>query len=452
MASRARTPRLAPEQRRAQLLDAALEVAEGDGFDAVTVASVVKRAGVTRPVLYDQFGDLDGLLRALVEREEATALAVLAEVVVDDPGTRDPDAYLVDAVARLLEAVRAEPRTWRLVLLPPQGSPPALRERIVASRAAVTARVEALLDWGIERRGGPAGLDHAVLAHLLVAAGEDAARLVLSHPRRFTPARVTEAARGFVALLPPGPPAASPAPALPDATASLAGAPEQAAADAGLRAGTSAPAAAPPGGRMPQAQRREQLLDAALGLIAREGWEALSVEAVAREAGVNRVVVYRSFATLPVLVGALLLREQRRIETALDAIVPRDPAGTTPRALLQDALDGLLAAVAAEPLSWRLALAPAESAPIALRSLVARRRGAVERRMRALVGWGAGGLAVPTEQLDLDVLAQVLLSVAEQSGRLLLDGAYAAGRLRGAAAGLVAAVPWAPERERAPTQ
>ena len=445
-ARRARTPRLRPEQRRGQLLDAALAVAEADGFDAVTVASVVKRAGVTRPVLYDLFGDLDGLLHALIEREEARALAVLAEVVVDDPGERDPDAYLVAAVARLLEAVAAEPRTWRLVLLPPQGSPPALRERVGASRAAVTARVEALLAWGIPRRGGPAGLDLPVLAHLLVAAGEDAGRLVLSRPRRFTPRRLTAAARGLLALLPPdgaaapeGPPAAGERPA-----------PGERSASAGpAAAGEPGAAAAPPTGRMPQAQRREQLLDATLALVAREGFDALSVEAVARAAGVNRVVVYRCFASLPLLVAALLRREQRRIERALEAIVPADPAGAHPRALLLDGLDGLLAAVAADPLSWRLALAPAESAPAAVRTLVARRRRAVERRTRRLVAWGVGGLAIPAEQVDVEVLAQVLLSAAEQCGRLLLDGRFGPARLRAAAAGLVAAVPWVPPPEAA---
>jgi AcrR family transcriptional regulator len=434
-ARRRRTPRLQPHERRRQLLDAALEVAEADGFDAVTVAAVVKRAGVTRPVLYDLFGDLDGLLLALIEREEERALAVLAEVVVDDPGARDPDAYLVTAVARLLDAVSDEPRTWRLVLLPPQGSPPALRDRIADSRAAVTARVESLLDWGLAVRGGPAGLDHPVLAHLLVAAGEDAARLVLSHPRRFTPARLTAAARGFVALVPPS-------------AAVLPGRPAQ--------EGTSLPAwraemcpprrepagASAPAARMPQAQRREQLLDVTLELLARDGFEALSVEAVARAAEVDRVVVYRSFASLHVLLGALLLREQRRIEAALDAVLPRDPTGRPPAEVLVTALDGLLAAVAADPLTWRLALAPAESAPVALRALVERRRNALERRVRRLVAWGVQGLDAGAGPLDVEVLARMILSLAEQSGRLLLDGAYPPQRLRAAAATLLAAAPW----------
>lgn len=438
----ARTPRLAPQERRRQLLDTALAVAEEEGFDAVTVAAVVGRAGVTRPVLYDLFGDLDGLLLALIAREEERALAVLAEVVVDDPGTRDPDAYLVAAVARLLEAVHAAPRTWRLVLLPPQGSPEVLRERIEASRAAVTARVEALLDWGLAARGGPAGLDHPVLAHLLVAAGEDAARLVLAHPRRFTPPRVTAAARGFLSLLPPGPAVVA-----------------QEGTSLPVQGGEMCPpqgdeALAPPSGRMPQAQRREQLLDVTLALIARGGFDGLSVEAVAREAGVNRVVVYRSFASLHVLLGALLVREQRRVERALDAVLPRDPGARPPdrppAEVLVDGLDGLLRAVAAAPLTWRVALAPAESAPVALRAVINRRRGALERRVRRLVAWGAGGLAVPAEQLDAEVLARMILSLAEQNGRLLLDGVFPPDRLRAAAATLVAGVAWVRPGERQP--
>lgn len=194
--------------------------------------------------------------------------------------------------------------------------------------------------------------------------------------------------------------------------------------------------------RMPQAQRREQLLDVTLELLAREGFEALSVEAIAREAEVNRVVVYRSFASLHVLLGALLLREQRRIEAALDAVLPRDPTGRPPAEVLVTALDGLLAAVAADPLTWRLALAPAESAPVALRALVHRRRNALERRVRRLVAWGVQGLDVRAGPLDVEVLARMILSLAEQSGRLLLDGAYPPQRLRVAAATLVAAAPW----------
>jgi AcrR family transcriptional regulator len=198
-----RAERLAPEQRREVLLDAALELAGERGFTQMTVEAVARQAGVTRPVVYDLFGDLGGLLLALLEREETRALAVLDEIVPHEPPDEDPEAVLVDGVRAFLEAVRRDPRTWRLLLLPPDGSPPALRARVGATRLALARHIARLLDWGLARRGGPHGLDHEVLARLLVAVSEDAARLLLAHPRQYSPVRLAEAARGMLGLLPP---------------------------------------------------------------------------------------------------------------------------------------------------------------------------------------------------------------------------------------------------------
>jgi AcrR family transcriptional regulator len=47
--------------------------------------------------------------------------------------------------------------------------------------------------------------------------------------------------------------------------------------------------------RLPPAQRREQLIDAALTVAAREGHERLAFEAVANQAGVTRNLVYHYF-------------------------------------------------------------------------------------------------------------------------------------------------------------
>src|SRR3954471_3580153 len=47
--------------------------------------------------------------------------------------------------------------------------------------------------------------------------------------------------------------------------------------------------------RMPPAQRREQLIDSALEIAAREGHEKLAFEAVANRAGVTRNLVYHYF-------------------------------------------------------------------------------------------------------------------------------------------------------------
>ncbi|MHB8657021.1 MAG: TetR/AcrR family transcriptional regulator [Solirubrobacteraceae bacterium] len=412
-----RTPRLAPELRRAQLLDAALGVLSERGFGAVTIEAVAQAAGVTRPVVYDLFGDLDGLMLALIDRAEATALGPLLAIVGADPGDQvDPERFLVDSVRAFLDAVRTDPRTWRLVLMPPRGSSPELRERIRRSRRLIAGRVAELLDWGVPRRGGPLGLDHALAARLIVAAGEDAARLMLAHPRRFSAERLTALAEGALTLIPAGAQRRGESP--PRLTASAGTAP---AGDLQAPPSAGAPSAAVRPKRVPQAERREQLLDVTLALIAERGFGALSMEAIARDAGVNRAVVYRSFANLHVLLAALLHREERRTRRTLDRLIPEDLHGLSPGRLLGETLARFLDAVIAQPLTWRVALLRPESAPLALQKLVNRRRAGLARRLEPVVRWGLAGLDAAPDPVDVEALARMFLSVGEEQGRLALD-------------------------------
>jgi AcrR family transcriptional regulator len=195
--------------------------------------------------------------------------------------------------------------------------------------------------------------------------------------------------------------------------------------------------------RLPRAVRSEQLLDVALELLAADGFEALSMEAVARRAGVNRLVVYRSFRNREALLLALLRREQARTDRALGAVLAAGPGDAEPRTLLLAALERFLDAVAADPLTWRLALAPPEAAPDRLREVVDRRRAAVERRLRPLARHAAAHVAVPDGTLDEELLSRLLLTLAEEHGRLLLEGgAFTRERLLANARRVLDAVPW----------
>ncbi len=71
---------MAPEQRREQLLDAALGVILEEGYSGVSIEATARAAGVTRPVIYDHFPNLGRLLYALIEREERYALEQLEQV------------------------------------------------------------------------------------------------------------------------------------------------------------------------------------------------------------------------------------------------------------------------------------------------------------------------------------------------------------------------------------
>jgi AcrR family transcriptional regulator len=178
---------MGPGQRREHLLDIAQGIALERGFHAVTVDGVARAAGVTRPVVYGLFVDRAELLAALLDRAEQRALAQLAPALPAVPGPEDyvdPDALLVDGITAYLTAVRDDPATWRVVLLPPEGAPAELTERLAAVRRDVLGQLRELVAWGMERRGG-AALDVDLFARGVLTLAEGAARLLLASPDRY---------------------------------------------------------------------------------------------------------------------------------------------------------------------------------------------------------------------------------------------------------------------------
>ena len=418
-----RTPRLSPETRREQLLDATNAVLADTGFGNVTVEAIAQAAGVTRPVIYDTFGDLESLLLALIDRADHRVTGKLKEILGDGvPSDPDPDHFLVGTFAAFLAAAREDPSSWRLVLMPPSGNSRELNFRLQRARGELAGRLRALLDWGIGVRGGPPGLDHELTARLLVAVGEDAARLMLAHPRRFNPERLAGATADLLAVFPPG------------AEALSLGDPPQRPEIAPPPRLEEIMATQPPPDprrRVPQAERREQLLDIALVLVAEDGFAALSMEAIARRAGVNRVVIYRSFANLGVLITALMQREDQRVRATLAGLIPHDPGGDAPGVVLYDAVHHLLAAACSQPLTWRLALLRPESAPRLLQKIVNRRRAALAKRLEPLVAFVIYDLDSQPPVDQVEAIARMLLTIGEETGRLALTepDAFPPGRL-----------------------
>jgi AcrR family transcriptional regulator len=60
-----RVPR---EVRRAQIADLAEELFAERGYEGMSMSELARRAGVTKPVIYEIFGSKEGLYRACVER------------------------------------------------------------------------------------------------------------------------------------------------------------------------------------------------------------------------------------------------------------------------------------------------------------------------------------------------------------------------------------------------
>lgn len=73
------------------------------------------------------------------------------------------------------------------------------------------------------------------------------------------------------------------------------------------------PAVSQPVRRLPRAERREQILDAATRAFARRGFVATGLDDIAAEAGVTHVILYRHFASKGDLYRAVLDRACLRL-------------------------------------------------------------------------------------------------------------------------------------------
>jgi AcrR family transcriptional regulator len=179
--------------RRAQLLDVTTGILTDRGFQAVSIESVAREAGISRPIVYEHFGDLQGLLEAVVEREMSRALSQVSETRLADLTEGAPRELMLESLSAYLHAVRDHPTTWRLVLMPPEGAPELLRKSILRGRAAVLAGLAQAVGPALTR--DPESPDAELTARVLSAISDEYARLILTDSARFPPERLLVHAR-----------------------------------------------------------------------------------------------------------------------------------------------------------------------------------------------------------------------------------------------------------------
>lgn len=180
-------PRMAPEQRREQLLDAALEVIIDDGVHKVSIDAVAKRAGVTRPVVYGHFDDSNALLRASLDREAARAMGQWFEALSAGRGCAPADAVHA-VVAAFLDRVDQSPQLWRAAFMLSDTSTPQFRARLESGRDAAVQSLEDFLRDVITAPGRT--VDAPVLARMWLAIMWEAGRLRLADPVAYPPERL----------------------------------------------------------------------------------------------------------------------------------------------------------------------------------------------------------------------------------------------------------------------
>jgi AcrR family transcriptional regulator len=168
--------------------------------------------------------------------------------------------------------------------------------------------------------------------------------------------------------------------------------------------------------RMSAPARREQLLDVATRLAVEQGFHAASVEAVAREAGITRAVIYQHFSDLQGLLEAVVDREMSRAQAQVSETALTDLSEGDPQQLMLESLDSYLRAVRDHPATWRLVLMPPEGAPKSLRHRIEEGRGSVLAQLAQAVR-----PALRAEKAsDAELTASVLSAISDEYARLVL--------------------------------
>ncbi|HEY9562825.1 MAG TPA: TetR/AcrR family transcriptional regulator [Nocardioides sp.] len=127
--------------RRAQLLEAALEVFVAHGYHAAAMDDIADRAGVSKPVLYQHFpGKLD-LYLALLDTSCSTIIEGCRSALAS---TDDNKLRVAAAMAAFYDYVAAESGAFRLVFESDLTNEPAVRdqtERVTRECARMIAEV-----------------------------------------------------------------------------------------------------------------------------------------------------------------------------------------------------------------------------------------------------------------------------------------------------------------------
>ena len=103
--------RLAPGQRREQILDAANALFAERGYDEVSVEDIASSAGVTRGLVHHYFGGRKQVYIALLER-----LGAVREEQLPPPVGRSARARLADSVSRWLDWTEQNRTIWLATL------------------------------------------------------------------------------------------------------------------------------------------------------------------------------------------------------------------------------------------------------------------------------------------------------------------------------------------------
>jgi AcrR family transcriptional regulator len=139
--------RMTGKQRREQLIEVGRKLFADKGFEATTVEEIAAKASVSKPVVYEHFGGMEGLYAVVVDREIAALLNGITGALSADLSSRET---LERAAMALLEYIETSTDGFRILV---RDSPTGQATGSFASLISdVASQVEHILAAEFKRR------------------------------------------------------------------------------------------------------------------------------------------------------------------------------------------------------------------------------------------------------------------------------------------------------------
>jgi AcrR family transcriptional regulator len=166
--------RLSRDERMEQTLGVAHELFAEKGFGEVTMDEIAAAVGVTKPLLYNYFGNKERLYIACMERAGDSLTTPVGEAIA---GTASPGDALGSGVRAFFAFLDSDRAAWAVLFdetLPVGGE---VADRVAAYRGQIVELVsQSLLAQLPESRRGRAKVEIEALSAALLGAAEELAR------------------------------------------------------------------------------------------------------------------------------------------------------------------------------------------------------------------------------------------------------------------------------------
>jgi AcrR family transcriptional regulator len=185
-------------EREQQIVAVAIDEFAARGYASASMVTIARRAGISKPLVYQYFGSKDGLFLACLHAVSSGLLGRLEEAEVD---VDDSVLSRVHPLGAIFAALEPQRHAWRLLFDP---SMPATGD-IAAAAAEYRARTTEIAASGAARflkaRGIDDALDATALSAVWMGVVDSLVGWWLDHPDESAAAMTARCARLLTAIV-----------------------------------------------------------------------------------------------------------------------------------------------------------------------------------------------------------------------------------------------------------